>query len=258
MKAHRISIIIPVLNHEADLEESIRRIRKAVGKPEILLVWDITKPELRKTLLKESRRLGSKYGTRTLFRMDQRGFGSALRMGFRNAGGDLVVIMMGDLCDDPETIPRMVSKIDEGYDVVAGSRYSPGGGIEGNTVKQGVSSLVSWLINRFSTVKCRDVTNAFKMYRKEVLENVATTSNSFDISAELTLKAAHKGYRITQVPTVWKNRNAGSSNFSFFGEAGRYFKMFIFAATRMPSLLSRLIVFIVVFAVAYALLSLSG
>lgn len=256
MKGHNITIVIPVLNKEESLEENIRKIKKHVKSPEIILVWDVSKPELKKRLMKESEVLGKKYGTRTFFRFNERGFGSALRLGFKKARGDLVVIMMGDLCDDPATIKEMEKKIDEGFDVVAGSRYSPGGGIIGNTMKQWISSNVSRLINLFSTLKCRDITNAFKMYRKDVLADLETTSNSFDISAELTLKAAQKGYKITQVPTVWRNRNVGQSNFRMLGEAKRYFKMFLFSATRMPSLLAKTLFIIAVALFFYLILSL--
>lgn len=254
MKRHKISIIIPVLNYEEVLEENIKRIKKEVKNSEILLVWDVTKPELKEKMANESRRLSRKYNTRTVFRFNQKGFGSALRLGFSHAKGDLVVITMADLCDDPATINEMAKKIDEGFDVVAGSRYSKGGGIVGYTFKQWISSNVSRLINIFSTLKCRDITNAFKMYRKEVLENVETTSNSFDISAELTLKAAQKGYKITHVPTVWKNRDIGKSNFSLMKEARRYFNMFLFAAINMPSMFTKFMILVLLVVIVYGII----
>jgi dolichol-phosphate mannosyltransferase len=253
MKKHRISIIIPVLNLEEVLEENIVRIKKYVKNPDILLLWDVTKPELEKKILSESKRLAKKYHARTVFRFNQKGFGSALRLGFKHVKGDLIVITMADLCDDPATINEMAKKIDEGFDVVAGSRYSKGGGIVGYTFKQWISSNVSRMINIFSTVKCRDITNAFKMYKKEVLENVETTSNSFDISAELTLKAAQKGYKISQVPTVWKNRNVGQSNFNVMKEAKRYFKMFLFATINMPSAFTKLLLFVMLALLIYGI-----
>lgn len=252
----KLSIIIPVLNYEEVLEENIKRVRKVAKDAEILLVYDITKPEFKERAFAEARKLKKKYGVKTLFRLNEKGFGSALRLGFKHVNGDLVLIMMGDLCDDPETIPKMIEKINEGYDVVAGCRYIKGGGIVGNTPKQFISSMVSLLINIFSTLKCRDVTNAFKMYRKEVLDAVKTESNSFDISAELTLKAAAQGFKIGQVPTVWKNRNAGQSNFKVLKEAKKYFKMFLFAVWTMPSLLTKIIITAMVIVSAYFILNL--
>jgi glycosyltransferase involved in cell wall biosynthesis len=247
----RLSIIIPVLNYEEVLEENIKRVKRVAKGAEILLVYDITKPEFKEKAFAEARNLKRKYQVKTLFRLDQRGFGSALRLGFKHVNGDLVLIMMGDLCDDPQTIPKMIEKINEGYDVVAGCRYMEGGGIVGNTPKQRISSAVSLLINTFSTLKCRDITNAFKMYRKGVLDAVETTSNSFDISAELALKAAAQGFEIGQVPTVWKNRNAGQSNFKVLKEAKKYFMMFLFSVYTMPSLLTRIIIAMLALLLAY-------
>lgn len=235
------SVLIPVYNYEAGVEATLKSIREKAKVDEILLVWDVTKPELKNGIKEFSERLKEKYKAKTFFRFNQKGFGSAVRLGFEKARGDLVVLMMGDLCDDPKTISLMEKEIEKGYDIVSGCRYCKGGGIIGETFKQKVSSAVSLLINIFSGVNCRDLTNAFKIYKKEVLKNVKTESNNFDLSIELPLKAARKGYRISQVPTVWKNRGVGKSNFNFFGESKRYLKWFLYSAFWMPSLFTKII-----------------
>ncbi len=248
-----ISVIIPVYNYEVGVEDTVESIRQKAKVDEILLMWDVTKPELKNKILGFSEKLKKKYKAKTYFRFNQKGFGSAIRLGFEKAKGDSVVVMMGDLCDDPATIPLMEKEMGKGFDIVSGCRYCKGGGIIGNTFKQKISSMVSLVINVFSKVKCRDLTNAFKMYRKEVVKTVGvkTKSGWFDISIELPLKAARKGYKISQVPTVWKNRDVGKSNFNFLGESKRYLKWFLYAAFTMPSLatktLSVLILLLVIF-----------
>lgn len=253
----KLSILIPVLNYEDVLEENISEVRKVVPDAEILLIYDITKKEFEKKAFDLVRRLKKKYKVRTVFRMNKKGFGSALKLGFEEARGDYVLITMGDLCDDPHTIPKMIKKLDEGYGVVSGCRYMEGGGIVGDTPKQRISSFVSLLINIFSTVKIRDVTNAFKMYRKGVLKSISPElkSESFDISAEMTLLAAKHGFTLGQVPTIWKNRCVGQSNFKMFKEAKKYFKMFIFSAFYMPSVLTKTLIALFILSIVFILIT---
>ncbi len=234
-----VSVVIPVFNYEAGVEATVKNIREKAEAGEIVLVWDVTKPELKGKVAELADKLKKKYKTTAYFRFKQKGFGSAVRLGFEKAKGDVVVLMMADICDDPKTIRLMEKEMEKGYDIVSGCRYCKGGGIIGEAFKQKISSAVSLLINIFSSVKCRDLTNAFKMYKKEVLKNIKTESNNFDLSIELPLKAARKGYKISQVPTVWKNRDAGKSNFNFIGESKRYLKWFLYSAFWMPSLLTK-------------------
>ena len=237
----KVSVVIPVLNYEKKLEDTIKKIKNEVIDVEIIVVCDITKLNLVEKARKLSKKLNKSYGVRTIFRINKKGFGSALRYGFIKASGKVVVVMMGDLCDDPKTIPKMLKKIEEGYDVVVGCRYCKEGKIIGNTIKQRVSNFVSVLVSIFSKIRCKDVNNAFKMYRKEVLENIRTKSESFDMSIELLVKSAISGYKIAEVPTVWRNRDTGKSKFNFFREAKNYFKWFLYAAIKFPSFITKLI-----------------
>ena len=243
----KTSVIIPVYNYEISVENTVKSIRQQADVHEILLMWDVTKNELKDKINDFAEKLKEKYKVKTFFRYNKKGFGSAIRWGFEKAGGDAVVVMMGDLCDDPKTIVLMEKEMAKGYDIVSGCRYCKGGGIIGNTFKQRISSTVSLLINIFSSVKCRDLTNAFKMYRKDVIKKIGvnTKANWFDISIELPLTAAFNGYKISQVPTVWKNRDIGKSNFNFFGESKRYIKWFLYATLKMPSLFTKTILTII-------------
>ncbi len=250
----KISVLIPVYNYEETLESTINTLSSKKNIFEILLVWDVTKSELRGKIDKLAEKLIKKYKIRIIFRHNQKGFGSALRLGFQNVKGDAVVVMMADLCDDPKTIDLMEKEIQKGYDIVSGCRYCKGGGIVGNTFKQKVSSTVSLLINIFSRNRCRDLTNAFKMYRTQVLKEVETKANFFDISIELPLKALRKGFKISQVPTVWKNRNFGKSNFNFGGESKRYIKWFLYAVATKPSFVTIATIIILIASIAKLLL----
>jgi len=233
-----VSLILPVLNHEPRLEEVLHDIKSVFGErqPEVLVVYDVTKPELLDAVRSEQRDLEERFGVRCVTRIDQRGFGGALRAGFEASLGDVIVPVMADCSDDISSIPRMVEKIAAGTaDVVSGSRYAAGGGIVGDTVKQRLSRLFSVIMGTVSTISTQDVSNGFKAYRREVWENIRNDSVWFDMSVEMTVKAAARGYRISQVPTVWTNRSEGKSAFSMMGEFPRYSRWIFYAARHSPS-----------------------
>jgi dolichol-phosphate mannosyltransferase len=234
-----ISLILPVLNHEPRLEEVLRDIQSVFADrqpPEVLVVYDVTMPEILDAVRAEERDLEERYGIRCVTRINERGFGGALRAGFEASTGDVIVPVMGDCSDDISSIPSMVEKIAAGAaDVVSGSRYAQGGGIVGDTVKQRLSRLFSVIMCTVSTVSTQDVSNGFKAYRREVWEDIPNDSVWFDMSVEMTVKAAARGYRISQVPTVWTNRSAGKSAFSMMGEFPRYSRWILYAARHSPS-----------------------
>jgi glycosyltransferase involved in cell wall biosynthesis len=158
------------------------------------------------------------------------GFANAIATGFEHAAADAVVPVMGDLCDAPATIDLMLSKIADGYDVVCGSRYAPGGVKMGGPRLQDFFSrfvgLTIWLITGIGT---RDVSNAFKMYRKSVIDSIRIESRSIEVSMELALKAHFAGWRITEVPTVWHGRIEGHSKIRLFRIAPGYVKWYLWA-----------------------------
>jgi glycosyltransferase involved in cell wall biosynthesis len=220
----KVSVIVPVLYEEPQLEatmQSLVALRTAIDL-EILLVIDVPDPARETQARTHNDPLAAAFEARATYRVGERGFGSALRSGFAHAAGDVMIPFMGDRSDDPETIPRMVARVEEGWDVVAGSRYVRGGDIVGNTSKQRVSRFYSMVMRWAGGPPIHDVSNAFKAYRRSVVEAVATVADSFDISVELTVKAAQAGFRVGEVPSVWTNRVLGSSNFHAGRELRNY------------------------------------
>lgn len=232
-----VSLILPVFNREERLIEVLDKIRETLSGTsyEIIVVYDVTKPELRDAVQGEQEQLKNEYGVRSVTRLNQRGFGSALRDGFEVSRGDVIIPVMADCSDDIAAIPRMLSEIEAGADVVGGCRYMPGGGIIGDTTKQRLSRLYSVLMGTVSSVSTQDVSNGFKAFRREVWENIPNDSIWFDMSVEMTVKAAARGYRVRQVPTVWINRSVGQSQFSMLGEFPRYSRWLLYAARHVPS-----------------------
>jgi glycosyltransferase involved in cell wall biosynthesis len=232
-----VSLILPVYNHEERLTEVLDDIRTTLGDRdhEIIVVYDVTNPEMVDSVKAEQEWLQKEYGIHPVTRVNQRGFGSALRYGFEASRGEVVIPIMADCSDDIGAIPRMLDAIEAGADVVGGCRYMDGGGVIGDTPKQKLSRWYSALMGTVSSVPARDVSNGFKAFRREVWERVENQSPWFDMSVEMTVKAAELGYQIDQVPTVWTNRSAGRSQFSMLAEFPRYSRWLFYAARRVPS-----------------------
>jgi hypothetical protein len=228
----KVTVIVPVLYREPRLAHTLGRLA-ALGDQvdlEILVVVDIPDPAREEETRRENDPVAAGTGARLLYRVGQRGFGAALRYAFGQAAGDAVIPFMGDESDRAEDIPRLVRELEHGYDVVAGSRYMRGGETVGMTTKQRISHLYSLLVRVVGGLGIHDVSNAFKAYRREVLDGVRTEAESFDISVELTVKAAQQGFRIGEVPTRWTNREVGKSNFRASKEIRNYSRWLVLAA----------------------------
>jgi glycosyltransferase involved in cell wall biosynthesis len=147
-----------------------------------------------------------------------RGVINAFRTGFAAARTPFIVPIMADLSDTPETVKPMYTKILEGYDLVVGSRYAPGGRkIGGPRLKNILSRFANRSLHLISDIPTHDMTNAFIMYRRELIDEIEITSTGgFEITMEIIAKAYQGGYRISEVPTVNRDRSAGKSKFHLF------------------------------------------
>ncbi len=233
----KLSLLVPVLDYEETLPETIARIRALPSGEayEIVVIFDVTKADWQEKVEQAGGELGERFGVRSIVRTGERGFGSALRAGAAAATGDLVMPVMADLSDDLSVLGAMMSKIEAGADVVAGARYIKGGGIVGNTAKQRLSLVYSRVASVLTNVGCGDISNSFKMYRRAVWKAVAPESESFDLSAELVIKAAALGYRVDQVPATWVNRQVGRSKFRVYRELVNYGRWLALGVLWMPS-----------------------
>lgn len=163
---------------------------------------------------------------RVLQRDGEAGFGDAVKDGLRAAQGEAVVPFMSDLSDNPREIPRMRAKLDEGFDVVHGSRFVPGGHAQAYPRgKMAANRVFNFAVRLLFGVPYRDVSNAFKMYRREVIEAVGVDrleSRHFDLTIELPLKAHILGFRSAEVPATWTGRARGEAKFRVGRMGHRY------------------------------------
>jgi glycosyltransferase involved in cell wall biosynthesis len=212
----KISVLIPVLNEEETLEAltaQVHQVLDAYGitEFELLMVDDGSTDDSWRVI----KYLIEKYPETLHGIKFRKNFGksTALNVGFKSTSGDIIVTMDGDLQDDPNEIPRMLDKIDEGYDLVSGwkkRRHDP--------FHKVIASRIFNLITRcLSGIKLHDFNCGYKAYRSEVLEKI-------DLYGELhrfiPILASRYGYRITEIPVKHHRREFGKSKFG----VERYFR----------------------------------
>ncbi|TAM36243.1 glycosyltransferase [bacterium] len=221
-----LSIIIPAHNEEENITGVINRIESLLDlEYELVVVNDHSTDKTAAVVRELSARFPN---LRLVDNPGPKGFANAVKCGFAGSKGELVIPVMGDLCDDLATIPIMAGKIEEGYDVVCGSRYIKGGSrLGGSRLKGSLSAFAGWSLYYLLGIPTHDIANAFKMYRKKVIESINIESKGFEISMELALKAYYAGFKITEVPTVWREREKGKSNFKMFNLVPNYLKFYL-------------------------------
>ena len=231
----KLSIVVPAHNEEDNIGNLIDKVALILKIDfELLVVNDHSSDATARIVLDKARLFGN---IRLIQNNSEAGFANTLRTGFANASGDLILPLMADLCDDLNTVNIMYDKINKGYDVVCGSRYIKGGArIGGSKLKGFLSSLAGWSAYYLLGIATHDIANAFKMYRKKVIDSFNIDAKGFEISMELPVKAYYAGYKITEVPTVWHEREKGKSSFRMFNLIPNYLKLYFWAIKKRMGL----------------------
>ena len=152
------------------------------------------------------------------------GFGRAVICGLDRMKGDAAVIMMADESDDCRDVVRYWEELNRGWDCVFGSRFMKGGGvIDYPRLKLALNRLANLFIKLLFKVKLNDTTNAFKAYRRAVIEGCRPLiSPHFNLTVELPLKAIVRGYSWTTIPITWRNRHTGAAKLKLKEMGSRY------------------------------------
>ena len=212
----QVSFVIPAYNEEANIGPCIDALLKCFVtenriRTEVIVVNDNSKDETETEVIRSAQNWP---GVRLIRRNPPGGFGRALRSGLPFASGDVVIIYMADSSDHPSDALHYYQKILEGYDCVFGSRFIHGAKVQNYPkVKLVVNRIVNNAIRVMFWTKLNDTTNAFKAYRREVVENCGPyKSCHFNVTLEMSLSALIGGYKIAQIPIQWEGRTWGSSN----------------------------------------------
>ncbi len=169
----------------------------------------------------------------------ERGFGMAIRAGLDVFQGDAVAIVMADASDNPEDLARYHQLLEEGWDCAFGSRFMPGAKVyDYPRLKLTINRLANWFIRILFRHRYNDTTNAFKAYKREVIETIQPLlSKHFNLTVEMPLKAIVRGHTYAVVPTDWTNRAAGVAKLKMKEMGSRY--LFIVLYVWLESTLSR-------------------
>jgi len=228
----KLSVVIPAHNEEGTIKNTIREIVETLLKEkisyEIVLVNDNSTDNTAHIAAELSK---NDANIKVVTRTPPGGFGRAVREGLDNISGDAVVICMGDASDSPADIVKYFRKLEEGFDCAFGSRFIKGAHVAGYpVVKLIFNRLGNLLIKYMFGIKYNDTSNAFKAYKRQVIESVKPiVSNHFNITVEIPLKAINRGYSYAIVPISWYGRTSGVSKHKLAELQRKYFFSIFYA-----------------------------
>ena len=236
----KLSVVIPAHNEEGSIAETIRAFTRVLDREEVqheFVIVDDASTDGTATAVAELAEVDER--VRYLRSPYRNGFGFAVRAGLEVFTGDAVAIVMADLSDDPEDLVAYHRLLEAGYDCAFGSRFMVGSRVDNYPrVKLVVNRLVNTGIRALFGHSYDDTTNAFKAYRREVIESVQPLlSHHFNLTVEIPLKAVVRGHSYAIVPIRWRNRKTGESELKLQEMGSRY--LFIILLVFLEHHLSR-------------------
>ena len=211
--APELSVVVPVFKEGEAVDPVLRALTAAItASHEILVVYDFDED----TTVPVIERLHAELPAIRGLRNDLgRGVLKAMKAGIAASHGQYVLISMADGSDEPHVVDPMVALAREGADVVSASRYMRGGRqLGGPPLKRLMSRTAGLTLHWFGGVATHDPTNNFKLYSRRLLDATRIESEAgFELALELTVKATLAGRRVAEVPTTWRDRTDGQSNF---------------------------------------------
>jgi glycosyltransferase involved in cell wall biosynthesis len=218
----KVSVVIPVYNEKATIDEILRRVLDTDGRKEVIIVDDCSTDGTRQILESMAARQANGETTappqdgadsiplrdlRFFFQTQNQGKGAALRRGFAEATGEIVLVQDADLEYDPRDYPKLLEPLLEGRaDVVYGSRFLGGPQRVHYFWHYVANKILTLLSDIFSNLKLTDMETCYKVFRKEVLQGIQLRSNRFGFEPEITAKIAKGKWRIYEVPITYAGR----------------------------------------------------
>lgn len=227
----QLSIIIPAHNEEDCIGATIERLCQTLTTAripyDILVINDHSADGTERVLNAIAQ---ERPEVRWVSNTRPNGFGHALQTGLEEFRGDAVCIVMADASDDPHDVVRYYRKLEEGYECVFGSRFLRQSVVVDYPLhKLLLNRWANWFIKVLFGLKFNDTTNAFKCYKREVIDGIQPIlSSHFNITVELPLKAISRGYSHAIVPINWYNRTTGVSKLKIKEMGSRYLFIVLF------------------------------
>ena len=217
MKKIEISIIIPTLNEEENIERVIKSIKKILVTQsyEIIVVDGYSSDKTVKKAIEN--------GAKVIY--DKKGKGSALRKGFDKANGDILISMDADLSNDPKELNLIIDSIKIGYDICMGSRFITGGGTEDMPYFRKLGNrFFVLLVNLFFGSHYSDLCYGYRGFRKKIIKDLDLKEDRFAIETEININAAKKHMKVIEIPSVEKKRDTGTGKLRTFADGYNIFK----------------------------------
>jgi dolichol-phosphate mannosyltransferase len=220
------SVIIPARDEEESLPDALTHIYTeftAQQVPHEIVVVDDGSRDGTWQVLEQLR--ATIPTLRPIQNTGRHGFGRAIIFGLRHMQGDAAVIMMADESDDPKDAVKYWQLLNQGWDCVFGSRFIKGGRVvDYPRVKLIVNRLANFFIRIIFRIPLNDTTNAFKAYRRKVIQGCEPLiAPHFNLTVEIPLKAIVRGYSWTVMPITWRNRRFGVAKLKIKEMGSRYF-----------------------------------
>lgn len=241
IKSSVLSVVIPAHNEEGCIESTIRALSEKLTSEgiayDILVVNDNSSDDTEMVLKQIS---GELQGVRYMNNLPPHGFGFAVRAGLNNFSGDAVAVYMADASDRPEDLVAFYRiLVRDNLDCVFGTRFHKDAKVvDYPGPKLVINRMANLFIQMLFGLKYNDVTNAFKLYRRNVIDGLhPILSNHFNLTVELPLKAIVRGYSYGVVPNWWINRKTGESKLKIKEMGSRY--LFIVLYCLLEKWLSR-------------------
>ena len=236
----KLSVVMPAQNEEGSVGRTVEGVAAVLDDAgidyEVVVVNDDSEDSTEAVVAA----LGKKNPRIKVHRShNERGFGNAIRAGLDVFTGDAVAIVMADASDNPQDLVLYHRLLEDGYDCAFGSRFVPGAKVyDYPRVKYVVNRLANQFIRILFRHRYNDTTNAFKAYRREVVETIQPLlSKHFNLTVEMPLKAIVRGHTYAVVPTNWTNRTSGVAKLAMKEMGSRY--LFIVLYVWLEMTLSR-------------------
>jgi dolichol-phosphate mannosyltransferase len=222
---HLLSVVIPARNEEGCIAATVEHLHLELRLqriPHEIVVVDDGSTDSTWSLLQEIHTRIPE--CKPIQNLGAPGFGRAIAHSFSHVTGDAVVVMMADESDDCRDVVRYWQLLGQGWDAVFGSRFVKGGGvIDYPRLKLLLNRMANLFLRLLFGVRLNDFTNAFKAYRRTVIEGCRPfLSAHFNLTVELPLKTIVRGYSWTMMPITWRNRRAGESKLKIKEMGSRY------------------------------------
>src|SRR3954468_14744873 len=209
-------LILPTYNEAENVGPVVRAARSQLRAGDHILIVDDNSPDGTGAIADElARELDA---VAVLHRPGKQGLGRAYLAGFEHAlagGADLVLEMDADFSHDPADLPRLIAAAEDGADLVLGSRYVSGGTVtDWGLLRRLVSRGGSWYARTVLGLDVRDLTGGFKCFRRSVLEALDLNSvhaDGYGFQIELTYRTIKAGFRVVEIPIVFRDRRVGES-----------------------------------------------